>query len=167
MPLIPEDVIKHMFMISKQISSVLLKALKAEGTNIFVANGMAAGQKAQHFMIHIIPRMEKDGLVLDIKGKKASEKELEKLRKLLVAKLNQEFGIEAEEELEEIPEVHEEVPEVHEVEKGVEEEKPLVEEVEEKPKKKKAKSKPKKTKKAVEKESVSLDDIANLVTGGK
>ena len=157
MPLIPEDIIKHMFMISKQLSSVLLKALKSQGTNIFVANGMAAGQKAQHFMIHIIPRMEKDGLVLDIKGKKASEKSLEELRKLLVAKLNQELGIDSEEEVEEIQEVKE--PEVIEAE------------FEEKPKKKKTKksSKPKakKTKKSAKKEDVSLDDIANLVTGGK
>ncbi|TKJ17666.1 hypothetical protein CEE44_03995 [Candidatus Woesearchaeota archaeon B3_Woes] len=154
MPLIPEDIIKHMFMISKQLSSILLKALKAQGINIFVANGMAAGQKAQHFMIHIIPRMEKDGLVLDIKGKKSSEEALEELRRLLVAKLNQEFGIETEEEV-------------------VEVEKPKVvdAEFEDKPKKKttkkSSKSKAKKTKKQAKKESVSLDDIANLVTGGK
>ncbi len=155
MPLIPEDVIKHMFMISKQLSSTLLKALKVHGTNIFVANGIAAGQKAQHFMIHIIPRMEKDVVGLDIKGKKTSEKALEEIRKLLVAKINKEFGIETEKEITE-----EVVPKVKE---------PKVVEAEFKEEKKslKAKTKSKKTKKSAKKESVSLDDIANLVTGGK
>ena len=155
MPLIPEDVIKHMFMISKQLSSTLLKALKVHGTNIFVANGIAAGQKAQHFMIHIIPRMEKDGVGLDIKGKKTTEKVLEELRQRLVKKINEEFGIETEKEITE-----EVVPKVKE---------PKVVEAEFKEEKKslKAKTKSKKTKKSAKKESVSLDDIANLVTGGK
>ena len=156
MPLIPEDVIKHMFMISKQLSSTLLKALKVHGTNIFVANGIAAGQKAQHFMIHIIPRMEKDGVGLDIKGKKTTERVLEELRQRLVEKINEEFGIETEKEITE-----EVVPKVKE---------PKVVEAEFKEKKKttkkssKAKLKPKKNPK--KKESVSLDDIANLITGG-
>lgn len=155
MPLIPEDVIKHMFMISKQLSSTLLKALKVHGTNIFVANGIAAGQKAQHFMIHIIPRMEKDGVGLDIKGKKTTEKVLEELRQRLVKKINEEFGVETEKEI-----IEEVVPKVKE---------PKVVEAEFKEEKKslKAKTKSKKTKKSAKKESVSLDDIANLVTGGK
>ena len=70
MPLIPEDIQKHLFMVSKQISNTLLKALGAQGTSIVIANGAAAGQKAQHFMMHIIPRMENDniGLQLELKS---------------------------------------------------------------------------------------------------
>lgn len=155
MPLIPDDVIKHMFMISKQLSSTLLKALKVHGTNIFVANGIAAGQKAQHFMIHIIPRMEKDGVELNIKGKKTTEKVLEELRQRLVKKINEEFGIEKEKEITE-----EVVPKVKE---------PKVVEAEFKEKKitkKSSKAKLKPKKKPKKEESVSLDDIANLITGG-
>jgi len=34
--------------------------LKVSGTNIFIANGPAAGQRSQHFMVHLIPRKEGD-----------------------------------------------------------------------------------------------------------
>ena len=62
MPQIPENIIGHMFMVAKGISHAVLRAFKAEGTNIFVANGIPAGQRAQHFMMHIIPRKSSDGL---------------------------------------------------------------------------------------------------------
>jgi histidine triad (HIT) family protein len=64
MPQIEGQEISHMFMVAKSLSNVLLRALKAEGTNIFVANGALAGQRAPHFMIHIIPRKDGDGLSL-------------------------------------------------------------------------------------------------------
>ena len=51
-----------MFVVAKSLSKLLLRVLKCSGTSVFVANGPAAGQKAQHFMIHIIPRKEADGL---------------------------------------------------------------------------------------------------------
>lgn len=63
MPQIPEKILDHMFIVAKAISKVLLKSMRAEGTNIFVANGAAAGQRAPHFMIHIIPRKEDDGIM--------------------------------------------------------------------------------------------------------
>ena len=66
MPLIPDADLKHFFIVAKKISHAQLKAFKADGTNIFVANGPAAGQKAQHFMIHIIPRKDKDDLTIEI-----------------------------------------------------------------------------------------------------
>ncbi len=62
MPVIPDDILGHLFIAAKNLSQNCLKVFKSQGTTIFVANGMAAGQKAQHFMIHIIPRMENDPL---------------------------------------------------------------------------------------------------------
>ena len=62
LPQVPENEISHIFMVAKAISNVMLRSLKSEGTTIFVANGVAAGQKAQHFMLHIIPRKDKDGV---------------------------------------------------------------------------------------------------------
>jgi histidine triad (HIT) family protein len=161
MPLIPEETIKHLFMISKQISSSLLKSLKLQGTNIFVANGAAAGQKAQHFMLHVIPRMEDDDLKLDIRAKKVDEKTLEPIRKKLVVKINQDFGIVQEEE-------PKEEEKVIEKEKTKPKEKPIKKETKtKKPIKKETKTQPKKTEKAKPKEEkVSLDDIATLITGG-
>ena len=54
----PKETRNHMFKVCKQLSQVALRALKAQGTTVIIQNGQAAGQKAPHFMIHIIPRME-------------------------------------------------------------------------------------------------------------
>ena len=56
MPQVPDKILRHLFIIAKKLSQVILKSMKVDGTNIFVANGFVAGQRAQHFMIHIIPR---------------------------------------------------------------------------------------------------------------
>jgi len=54
MPQIPEQDIVHLFMLTKSLSNAMLRSLEVQGTNIIVANGVVAGQRAQHFMIHII-----------------------------------------------------------------------------------------------------------------
>lgn len=101
MPLIPEDIIGHLFMVAKGISHACLKAFKAQGTNIFVANGVAAGQKAQHFMLHVIPRKEKDGLTsLSLPKKKVTDQQLEGLKKVLKGRINFVFGIKEKEPIE-------------------------------------------------------------------
>ena len=66
MPQVPEEVIARMSVVAKQISLVMLKVLGVEGTNIFIANGMAAGQRAPHFIVHVIPRMKDDGVPLKL-----------------------------------------------------------------------------------------------------
>src|SRR3989338_5384479 len=63
MPQIPPQDLDHLFALTKNISQLLLRALRVSGTSIFIANGVAAGQRAQHFMIHIIPRKEGDNLI--------------------------------------------------------------------------------------------------------
>lgn len=62
MPQVPDELLGSLFVIAKRLSQVMLKVLRVSGTNIFVANGLAAGQKAPHVIIHIIPRREGDGL---------------------------------------------------------------------------------------------------------
>ncbi len=97
MPQIPEDILNHLFMVAKGISHACLKAFKAQGTNIFIANGVVAGQRAQHFMIHIIPRKENDGITaFQIPHKEISEGDLAEIRKVLKAKINQMMGIQEE-----------------------------------------------------------------------
>ncbi|MBW2971340.1 HIT family protein [Candidatus Woesearchaeota archaeon] len=93
MPQVPEDIISHMFKIIKKISHLQLKALKAQGTNIFIANGSVAGQRAPHFMIHIIPRKEGDGLNLTYKEQKISQEDIETVMKKLKPLVNKVFGI--------------------------------------------------------------------------
>jgi len=62
-PMLPKDLRKHCYMISKQVSQAMLSGFGVKGTSIFVANGALAGQKSPHAMIHVIPREENDGLL--------------------------------------------------------------------------------------------------------
>ncbi len=92
MPQIPEDVIQHIGMVTKAISHALLRALKAQGTTIFVANGVTAGQRAQHFMLHIIPRMENDGVGIDIPQFTISDSDYKKIHGALSKGIAKAFG---------------------------------------------------------------------------
>lgn len=74
MPQMPDELISELFYMSKIASNAMLGALGVEGTNIFVANGGVAGQKAPHFMIHVIPRYPNDGLnMFNLKRKNPEE----------------------------------------------------------------------------------------------
>ena len=95
MPQIPEEEVEKMFVIAKKLSQVLLKALKVSGTNIFVANGLAAGQKAQHFMIHVIPRKEGDE-ILQVEEKLTDEEMRGKVKSLVENKFNELMGVKKE-----------------------------------------------------------------------
>jgi len=185
MPQMTEEDIAHLFTIAKYLSQAQLKAFKAQGSTIFVANGLAAGQRAQHFMIHIIPRFENDNLsILNIPQKQVPESDLEKLREVLIKKINEVFKLKKETYLEKkkepepTPEPEEKEPEGQLKIPKKEEPEPLpviggepeekeIEEVKEPapdPKIKKQKKANKKTKKPKEeeKEEASLDDIAGL-----
>jgi len=65
MPQVPDEVLQHLFKTSKRLSQALLRGLKVSGTSIFIANGQAAGQRALHFMIHLIPRKDGDKIIDD------------------------------------------------------------------------------------------------------
>ncbi|HLC57806.1 MAG TPA: HIT family protein [Candidatus Nanoarchaeia archaeon] len=67
--------------IAKRIFDVLGK-----DTNIFVANGGDAGQRAEHVIVHVIPREKDDGVELGWEGKNIEKKKLEELRNKLYYK---------------------------------------------------------------------------------
>lgn len=79
MPQAPDPLVEHMGMVAKALSHALLKALKAQGTNVFIANGSAAGQRAQHFIMHVIPRKENDGITAFKLPERALKEEQNKL----------------------------------------------------------------------------------------
>ena len=93
MPQLPDDVLQHIFIVAKQLSNALLKALDVRGTNIIVANGPAAGQRAQHFMIHIIPRKNGDGIEFSLPTIKYTEAELDRIADSARKRLNEIMGI--------------------------------------------------------------------------
>lgn len=96
MPQVPEETISHMATISKKISKSLLISTMGKSTSIFIANGAAAGQKAPHFMIHIIPRKNSQEF-FKIPITEPNPNELDALQKIIIQKLNQLLGIKIEE----------------------------------------------------------------------
>ncbi len=78
MPLIPEDIFKHLFAKARKLDKAVQEALLCHQTTIFIANGGAAGQQSSHFMMHIIPREGSDGL-FEIKRKEAPETEVKEV----------------------------------------------------------------------------------------
>lgn len=93
LPQVPEDVLARMSKVSKDLSAASLRALKTQGTNIIISNGVAAGQKAPHVLFHIIPRDEKDGLKCFDLDRKPSHDDPNELSKRLRLKLNALMGI--------------------------------------------------------------------------
>jgi len=79
LPQVPKEIVEHMFKISKQVSYTLLRALKVDGTSWFVANGALAGQRAQHVMAHVIPRVENDNIGLMLPKNKLDEEQAKTL----------------------------------------------------------------------------------------
>jgi histidine triad (HIT) family protein len=159
MPQIPEDVLQHIGLVAKGISHAQLRALKAQGTNLFVANGVAAGQRAQHFMMHVIPRMENDGIGFALPERAMSPADEKKAQKLLKKALAKALGLK--------------VPD--EPEDDAEEQAPREEAKKEAPKKETVakaadpvpEKKAEKKKEAPKKAGANLDDIASFLTGGR
>ena len=88
MPQIPDDEVAYVFMVAKSLSNSMLRSIDAQGTNIIVANGIAAGQRAQHFMAHVIPRKDNDGINFALPQKIIEEKEIEAIGNKLIAALS-------------------------------------------------------------------------------
>lgn len=96
MPQIPDFEIEHLGMIAKALSRSAISSIKAQGTTIFIANGVAAGQRAQHFMMHIIPRLEKDDVGIEILEKNVQGEDFEKIHSALIQGVSKIFGIQQE-----------------------------------------------------------------------
>ena len=78
----------HLFNLVNKLSSILFDSLNAQGTNIFVANGQAAGQLIPHVVVNIIPRFNNDKLNLFLEHKKTSEEDLDNLLNKIKEKIN-------------------------------------------------------------------------------
>lgn len=57
----PEQVLAGMILLAQKIGPAILKAMGADGYNVTINNGAAAGQAVEHMHIHLIPRYSKDG----------------------------------------------------------------------------------------------------------
>jgi histidine triad (HIT) family protein len=53
--------------------------LRCEGSNLFLADGTAAGQELPHVHLHVIPRHTGDGFVLDADWRVRDREELDEV----------------------------------------------------------------------------------------
>lgn len=58
---VPHDVAMHVFEVAMRLGPILRKVSGAEGMNIVVNSGAAAGQDVFHYHVHLIPRTAGDG----------------------------------------------------------------------------------------------------------
>ncbi|MEM3126570.1 MAG: HIT domain-containing protein [Candidatus Woesearchaeota archaeon] len=151
MPQVPELTLQHLLVASKHISHAILRGLKATGVNLFIANGAIAGQRAQHFIIHLIPRKEDDGINFDLQKKELSEETITKLTSLF--KKNESEKVVKEEKVE-VPKPEVKKEEIKEPKKQIKEKKKAG---------KKTKKKPEEESKP-QKNEISLDDIAKVLS---
>jgi diadenosine tetraphosphate (Ap4A) HIT family hydrolase len=76
---VPDNEIGHMLIVSNKISRAMFESLNIQGTNIFIENGIPAGQTEPHFLINIISRTENDDVKLGWEPKQMSEEQMSTL----------------------------------------------------------------------------------------
>ena len=89
MPQMPPELAGKFGVACKEVSQRILKAFNVQGTSIFMGNGFVAGQKAPHFMGHVIPRKEGDGVSLNPVLEDVSEESYVAVKKKLLSGLGQ------------------------------------------------------------------------------
>ena len=58
----PDEELKDVILTVKKVAKAIVETVKADGWNLVVNNGEAAGQVVMHSHFHIIPRFKTDGL---------------------------------------------------------------------------------------------------------
>ena len=77
---VPDDVLCDIMSHAKRIARAMSSALGNEGFNVLMNNKKTAGQLVPHAHVHIIPRFLGDGIKLNWRPKKYSDKELDEFR---------------------------------------------------------------------------------------
>ncbi len=84
-----EEEVSSLFTLANKLSAIVFECMKAEGTNIFTANGNAAGQMIPHVVVHIIPRWKDDKISFAWEGAKVDENEMNDIQQS-ISKIAQE-----------------------------------------------------------------------------
>jgi histidine triad (HIT) family protein len=72
---VPDFIISHLFAVTNKLMISTFDVLGAQGTNILINNGTAAGQTESHFLVNIVPRRENDGISLQWQPRQLSQEE--------------------------------------------------------------------------------------------
>lgn len=75
---VPPELAMHLFRVVTKLVPAVKKVSQAEGINIVVNSGRAAGQDEPHYHVHVIPRKEGDGfdVPLPFQGSEMPERTL-------------------------------------------------------------------------------------------
>ncbi|MBU2561361.1 MAG: HIT family protein [Nanoarchaeota archaeon] len=71
-----DSAFSHLAKVTNKISVAVFEAIKCEGTNILIQNGIEAGQEEPHACVNIIARKTGDGLMFEWAPKQLSEEEM-------------------------------------------------------------------------------------------
>lgn len=82
-----DDEIGHVLIIAKKLSNILMKVAGIKGTTLFIADGIDAGQKAPHALMHIIPRIVGDSSNLSIPENDVNQETLLKVKEKLILEI--------------------------------------------------------------------------------
>ncbi len=86
----PPPLAGALFAAAQRVGPVLVEVLKADGFNVWTANGAAAGQEVFHLHLHVLPRFRKDTFGLRFPRqypRKASRQDLDALAATLRSRL--------------------------------------------------------------------------------
>lgn len=61
----PEEIAAHLFKITVKVAKAIKKASACPGLNLVQSNGQVGQQDVFHFHLHLIPRLENDGIALN------------------------------------------------------------------------------------------------------
>lgn len=81
----PDDILSKLIITVKRLAAIVKEVTKADGINIGVNNGRAAGQTVNHVHFHIVPRYVNDGLEFT-PSRPANREELLKYTELIKAR---------------------------------------------------------------------------------
>lgn len=76
-----DEVAVKMFDVANKMSLLLFNNLQVKGTNIFLENGVAAGQEVAHVALQVLGRVPEDGLDFQWEPKELSDEEMSEVEK--------------------------------------------------------------------------------------
>ena len=89
MPMVPDEILGHLAFVVKSLCEILISSGYGEDVSTFIANGSAAGQMSQHFLMHIIPKPKDSQINFSVNSnKELSQIEIDAIKKELKAKLS-------------------------------------------------------------------------------
>ena len=103
MELVPDFILQKCSVLANKVGMAIFEALGCQGTNVFIENGLAGGQKVPHFAIEVIPRAENDAVQLTWQPQQIAEDELEVTASILKEELEKPVKMKEEKKAEDKP----------------------------------------------------------------